>query len=84
MDNRTMLLKCLSAARFACVETRLYLDTHPCDQEAAEALARYTKQAQELESRFEQCFGPINGMPGCSADVNWVCDPWPWNYGFTG
>jgi len=80
MSDRHSLLCCLMAADFALHETRLYLDTHPCDEAAKAALKEYSAQAARLREEYERSYGPVTAQSveaGC-----WVNDPWPWNYGF--
>ena len=77
--NRSECLRRLSAAKFAAWETHLFLDTHPGDAAAAEDLAAYQKEADELRAEYEKRFGPLT-----AADLYrdtraaWLNDPWPW------
>lgn len=79
MNGKRELLKRLSAAHFAVVETNLYLDTHPEDKNAIAALKRYSSVCDELRRKYEEKYGPLN-----AADIfgnnffEWVNDPWPW------
>ena len=82
MADRHSLLCCLMAADFAAHETRLYLDTHPCDEAAMNAMAEYSAQAAKLRAEYERCYGPLTAVPGKTEAGCWVEDPWPWNYGF--
>ncbi len=79
MSDRRKYLEALQAADFAVWETRLYLDTHPCDAAALEALRCYEEQAAQARAEYEARFGSLTGAPdGCT--WQWVEDPWPWNY----
>lgn len=82
MADRHSLLCCLMAADFAVHETRLYLDTHPCDEAAMEALREYSAQAARLREEYEKHYGPVTAASVGADSDRWVCDPWPWNYGF--
>ena len=82
MADRHTLLCCLMAADFALHETRLYLDTHPCDEAAMAAFAEYKAQADRLREEYESSYGPITAAAGKTGGSCWVDDPWPWNYGF--
>lgn len=76
MVERNRLLRKLQAAQFAAWELHVYLDTHPCDKAANEMLQKYTREAQMLKAEFEQKYGPLTVAD--SNDVDWLCDPWPW------
>ena len=54
-----MLRKRLYAARFACWELHLFLDTHPNNRDAARKLEEYQGKAAKLQKEFEEKFGPI-------------------------
>ncbi len=83
MADRHALMCCLMAADFAVHETRLYLDTHPCDEAAMAALEDYIAQASRLRAEYESTFGPLTAKAGRTGEKCWVDDPWPWNYGFS-
>ena len=51
MNERNKLLQKLSAAQFAVWELHLYLDTHPCDQNA---VALCKKHEAEADTRYNQ------------------------------
>lgn len=66
---------------FVAIELNLYLDTHPCDQDA---LNDYNCAAEMLKKYIEkyQCeYGPLLnfGFGGPSREPwQWVQGPWPW------
>jgi len=82
MADRHSLLCCLMAADFAAHETRLYLDTHPCDEAAMSAMKEYAAQAAALREEYERSYGPLTAVPGMTDNGCWIDDPWPWNYCF--
>ncbi len=64
---------------FTLRETALYLNTHPCDEEA---LAYFRKTACMLDAakdEYEATVGPITWKvnEGCKT-WSWVASPWPW------
>lgn len=75
---RNELLKQISAAQFTLIELGLYLDTHPCDQKAIEAVKVAEAKRDELVKQFEQKYGPLTIGVDDSGDFSWICDPWPW------
>lgn len=48
---------------FICVELRLYLDTHPEDENAEAMYAQYQQKSAEAKQRMQD---------------DWVFSPWPW------
>ena len=46
-------------------ELRLYLDTHPADQNALQLYQHYTTKCQKAKQALQE-------------NENWVYDPWPW------
>lgn len=80
------LLRELMAAEFTAIDLNLYLDTHPCDQNA---LADYNATAQQLaclRAEYAQRYGPLLHFgvePGGGSWV-WNCEPWPWEIDYLG
>ena len=79
MNERRRYLEAVQAASFALLDTRLYLDTHPNDQEALAAMRIYEEQAAAARENYESRFGSLTGC-SCGDRWSWVDDPWPWNY----
>ena len=79
MTERRKYLEAVQAADFAVWETRLYLDTHPCDKEALKVLRDYEMQAEEARAEYEMRFGSLKGKAENCDQWRWVEDPWPWN-----
>lgn len=79
MNDRETLLRQLSAAQFAAWEMHIYLDTHPQDKQALQAMQRYRREAEKLHREFEEKYGPIT--PAGTLDAmtfTWINNPWPW------
>ena len=74
---RNKLLLRLSAANFGTVETRLFLDTHPNDQEAIAMYNKYADRYKALKKEYESKYGPLT-LNGINSD-DWLKDPWPWD-----
>ncbi len=80
MNDRDMLLRKLSSAQFAAWEMHMYLDTHPGDRQAMQAMRKYERRASELREEFESCFGPLSPMDMYGdTRFEWIRDPWPWD-----
>ena len=60
------------ADKFAIWELRLYLNTHPCDQQAQALMRKLVSQMDE------DCGCAFN--PDCGSRWSWTEGPWPWEY----
>ena len=73
------LKKTVQELGFSLIETNLYLDSHPCCQEALEYFHTLQKQYVEAKENYEQSCGPLTSFAshgdGC---FGWVQTPWPW------
>ncbi len=65
---------------FIVIELNLYLDTHPCDEDALHdyncAVKMFEKYVKEYQERCAMMFAQ-----GCCAKTDcwdWVEAPWPW------
>lgn len=74
------LLIRLSSMQFAMLEMRIFLDTHPNDDEALAMYNKYREKYKSLAKEFEEQFGPLT-LNGYNSD-EWLCDPWPWDNAF--
>ena len=73
------LLEKIGEARFACVELRLYLDTHPDDAMAKADYLSYSIKLQQLIERYEQQYGPLMNFGQSPTEAgSWVFQKWPW------
>ena len=79
MNERERLLRRLSSYDFAVHELHIYLDTHPADSAAANALAYYEARAEKARTEFEEKFGPLSSMNETGNRWAWIADPWPWD-----
>lgn len=81
MTERQHLLKKLMAERFAAIETSIFLDTHPNDKKALEAMRKYVACYKELRDEYEKKFGPLTAFSdvGNENTWTWINDPWPWD-----
>lgn len=79
MTERERTLRRLSSYDFAVNELHIYLDTHPDDRSAAEALAFYERKSDEWRKVYENKFGPLTSMNEQGNRWAWIADPWPWD-----
>jgi spore coat protein JB len=79
-DQYYKLLHELQAIDFVLVELTLYLDTHPCDEQALCQFNQNAQKRQELACKFEMAYGPLlqYGHSYSQYPWQWVESPWPW------
>lgn len=81
--DREELLKQISALDFMAVDLQLYLDTHPCDQQALWRYNNAVLQSQWLKCKYESMCGPLTSFRSTSAyPWQWINNPWPWSAQF--
>ncbi len=73
MNQREQLLWQVQTAGFAVYELNLYLDTHPCDAEALEAMKKYREQLEKCTNEYEATYGPLTAKSPYA-----LCDRWKW------
>ena len=77
-------LKDIYTTSFVLDDLRLYLDTHPEDQNAMECYEKYQNLRNKAIQKHEKESGPIisyqvEKIPTADADIwQWVYNPWPW------
>ncbi|WP_094607864.1 hypothetical protein SPSIL_055840 [Sporomusa silvacetica DSM 10669] len=80
-EKQMMLLKKVQEIQFVAVELNLYLDTHPCDQDALNDYNCAVEMLKKYKEQYEREYGPlINfGHGGMSGEPwQWAQGPWPW------
>lgn len=79
MDERSALMRNLSAVGFAMLDLHLFLNTHPHNASAISLYTQYKQRYQVLSAEYEQKYGPLTALNGVSGDTwKWVQSPWPW------
>lgn len=72
----------LMALDFVVQELKLYLDTHPEDEEAFQALKTCIRLSMEGQRRYVEQYGPISFDDVRFDDTyTWLNAPWPWQCG---
>lgn len=78
-NEQRQLMRVISEASFVLDDTILYLDTHPCDEEALRHYEKYRDIRIKAVAEYTRRFGPLTEE---HVDVNnkwtWVMTPWPW------
>lgn len=85
MNEQTMsrkgLLDWINQVSFAVSDILLYLDSHPCDEDA---LAYFREKSQERNralAEYARNYGPLTidtADDNMSRSWEWVQQPWPW------
>ena len=79
MNEANSLFDSITKLSFAMDEVRLFLDTHPQDEEALSAYDQLRGQRAAMMRRYTESCGPINFYDASgSCEWNWVQQPWPW------
>lgn len=76
--NQQQLLMYITQVSFALTDVNLYLDTHPCDQEAMAYYQEVRKLREEALDKYQCQFGPLLNDGNNSENWEWVNSPWPW------
>ena len=80
--SRDLLIK-LTALDFMAVDLALYLNTHPCDDEALKKYNEIVCKANELRTEYQNEFGPLYSFRSLNnGSWDWIDDPWPWQSNF--
>lgn len=80
---RREMLDRINQISFAMDDTKLFLDTHPCNRQALEYFDQLKEQRIRALEEYAKCYGPITlDTAGTSVDYwQWIQDPWPWQEG---
>ena len=81
---RRDLLREINEVSFAVDEAKLFLDTHPCDEEAMMNFQEYSQKRNELLKKYSKLYGPLTvdlADMSCTECWNWILEPWPWQEG---
>lgn len=79
MKEKKELAKFIDEVSFAMDDIILFLDTHPCNQEALCCYQDYKKMRQEAVEEYTKCYGPLlNDKVAPGDEWKWALQPWPW------
>lgn len=81
---REELLARINEVSFAVDDVKLYLDTHPWDDEALVYFQEYSRLRNEALKQYAENFGPLTIDTAVYSDKekwNWIQEPWPWQEG---
>lgn len=80
---RKDLMRWINVVSFAVDDAKLFLDTHPENQEALSFFNEYSKLRNQALKEYARYYGPLTIDTAASgADSwNWIHEPWPWQEG---
>lgn len=73
LNEQAELLTYIDMLTFACVDLKLYLDTHPNDKKIIDLYNEYSNNLKKISYEYENKYGPIN-----SNSQAMDAFPWPW------
>lgn len=79
--SKEQLLDRINQVSFAVYEMILYLDSHPCDEEALAYFEEKSALRNEALETYAKNFGPLTvdtANDTQSRCWEWVNQPWPW------
>lgn len=79
--NQAALLQEIAEVSFAVVDIHLYLDTHPCDEDALAFYQDAMARRLELMSLYARNFGPLTIDDAAESGEDtwkWSQQPFPW------
>ena len=76
--SKAKLMKEIQMSTFAVVETNLFLDSHPNDTNALNALIKYSNKRKEAITEYQNSFGPLFIYSDTSLPFSYVTQPFPW------
>ena len=78
-NEQRRLMQQIYETGFAIDEAVLYLDTHPCDEQALAYYENYRKIYAKLVKEYTVSFGPLKAeQVAVSNQWTWAKTPWPW------
>lgn len=83
MPSRQQLFDWINQVSFVLNDVLLYLDTHPCDQEALQYYEHFHKLRVEALEEYAKRFTPLtlDSTADCQDKWEWVYGKWPWEGG---
>ncbi len=81
---RKELLEHINAVSFAVDDIKLFLDTHPENQEALSSFYKYSEMRNAALKEYASYYTPLTidtAVDSCTDRWNWINEPWPWQEG---
>lgn len=83
IDSKNALLRTIDKISFVIVDTALYLDTHPYDNNALNFLKENIALRNDAMEKYAKSYGPLTIDTFSSSDNHWTWlnSPMPWEGG---
>ena len=83
MNNREKSLRRVQELHFAIIDLALFLNTHPCDENALCLYEKVQMMYVTAKEKHEECYGPLTyeGVNTEKGGWSWINGPWPWEGG---
>jgi spore coat protein JB len=79
MGHKEQLFRDICIVDFVLVDLTLYLDTHPCDQEAMDYFNHYARIKNQLIREFSMKYFPLTkDLAESNKEWRWGMAPLPW------
>ena len=77
--SQQQMLQFISEISFTIEELVLFLDTHPCDQDALAYYDEMKKLRKKAIEEYTDCYGPLfKYNVNADNEWQWIMTPWPW------
>ena len=80
-EQKELLLEIMQV-QFANLESALYLNTHPDDEEALIYHNNSAERLMQLEHLYERRYGPLRNTSKSRQPWAYINEPWPWDVEF--
>lgn len=77
-EKQLAMLRRVQEMEFVAIELNLYLDTHPCDEDAVHDFNCAVELLKKYMKEYEDEFGPLLPMTKSKVPWQWMEGPWPW------
>lgn len=80
MNERQRMLRRVQEYGFACLETHLFLNTHPRNRRALDYYKKMLAMYRQAHDEYVRKYGPLQASD-VSDDAQtweWIKSPWPW------
>lgn len=67
---------------FVLIETALYLDTHPYDENALRTHNNASQKYEDIVNLYELRYGPLTYTSMSKSPWSYINGPWPWEINF--
>lgn len=82
VPNQAQLFNYINEISFSLNDTVLFLDSHPCDEDALAYYQSLKEMRNKALKQYTKLYGPLlNDDVTADNEWQWVMTPWPWEGG---